>query len=71
MIRVIGAVAALCGALSMPIHAQEIGDLAKIDTELLNVRSGPRADTSVVGKVSQGTLMLVVERQGDEVPLVS
>ncbi|UWR48398.1 SH3 domain-containing protein [Phaeobacter inhibens] len=53
----------------MPIHAQEIGDLANIDTELLNVRSGPGADTAVVGRVSQGTLMLVVERQGDWVKL--
>lgn len=53
----------------MPIHAQEIGDLAKVDTELLNVRSGPSADTSVVGRVSQGTSMLVVERQGAWVKL--
>lgn len=53
----------------MPIHAQEIGDLAKVDTELLNVRSGPGADTSVVGRVPQGTLVLVVERQGDWVKL--
>lgn len=55
--------------LALPIHAQEIGDLAKIDTELLNVRSGPSADNPVVGRVSQGTLMLVVERQGDWVKL--
>ena len=55
--------------LALPIHAQEIGDLAKIDTELLNVRSGPSADTSVVGRVSQGMLMLVVERRGDWVKL--
>lgn len=69
MIRVFGLVATLCGFLAAPIQAQEIGDLAKVDTELLNVRSGPSADTSVVGRVSQGTLMLVVERQGDWVKL--
>jgi uncharacterized protein YgiM (DUF1202 family) len=61
---------ALCGFLAvMPTHAQEVGYLTKIDTELLNVRSGPSADTSVVGRVSQGSLMLVVERQGDWVKL--
>lgn len=65
MIRFIGPVAALCGFFTLPIHAQEIGDLATVNTELLNVRTGPSSDTSVVGRVSQGAMLLVVERQGD------